>query len=222
MVGFVTTMNPFPAPLLSSTPNPNNQGSLYESGSSMASLSPQGSLPPPSALASAPPSRPGSGLQMAYLLHPPTQQVPTLPIPPTSSPYAHSYDSGSGSPADRASVLTDGNGSLPDAPSLVSHMGGAAGQPQQKRAYRQRRKDPSCDACRERKVKVRNQSLIISNWTKSNPVRRLRVIKLYRMLESKGSLSIYQGNQQAHVFHQVRHLIFSQRRFFFRSDFSAI
>lgn len=148
-------MNSFPplATHFSSASGQPNQASLYEAAPPMPSLSPQGTLPPPSALTSAPSSRPGSGLQMAYLLHPPAQQGPALPLPPTSSPYAHSYDSGSGSPADRASVVTDGNGSLPDAPSHVSHMAGAAGQPQQKRAYRQRRKDPSCDACRERKVK---------------------------------------------------------------------
>lgn len=167
---------------------------VYEPTSSMASsLAPQGPFPPPSALAAAPPSRPGSGLQMAHLLHPPPSQIMSMP---TSSPYAHSYDSASGSPADRASILTDATGSLPDAPSLLPVVGGP-GQPQQKRAYRQRRKDPSCDACRERKVKVSPLSCSCSCRDRhlTSPVRCLRVIQLYRVLESQGSMPVYQGNE---------------------------
>ncbi|KAL9615196.1 MAG: hypothetical protein Q9167_000403 [Letrouitia subvulpina] len=67
----------------------------------------------------------------------------SLDLPELGPPPFHDFGQSGGSNVARSG----------DIPRHFSPVGGIQGQ---KRAYRQRRKDPSCDACRERKVKVQD------------------------------------------------------------------
>lgn len=130
--------------------NQNTQGAPYELPPvhSVTSSAPFQPALQPGAFLSTPSSRPSTGMPMSHILQPP-------PAAPPAATYA---------PYDSSVSPSEGGVSLADAPTNGSGLGGGflrhsgLGQHQQplqqKRAYRQRRKDPSCDACRERKVKV--------------------------------------------------------------------
>ena len=141
-------------------------------------------------LNSGPNSRPPSGPGSVRSHHIALPHTPEFKSPTYGIPYGPGPSPTDPSPSRYGDYILHGNSRAATPGMSGSHLS-SLGLHAQKRAYRQRRKDPSCDACRERKVKVLDifnrpspcSIVVESSLTGPEPVRCNGHNELFRVLK---------------------------------------